>query len=414
MADVGTREIVGDVGVLTIDYPPVNALGAPTRIALDTGFRAFAADSRVKAIVLICAGRTFIAGGDITEFGKPSTGPSMLGVFDLIENGAKPVVAAIHGSALGGGYETALICHYRIAVPSARIGLPEVALGLMPGGGGTQRLPRIVGVPAALELIAGGLPVSAERALECGMIDALAEEGRLRADAIAFATRLVAEDRPLIRVRDRQDAVEPWRGKPEVYADYLARNARAFRGLRAPFAIAKAIEAAAELPFDEGMAVERELFAELMDSPESSALRYFFFAKRQAAKPDDPADNGQARPIDAKALARRVMGPGPSAALESLLDGPMPLDFARPEVARLLCPVVNAGAQALEDGMVARASDIDVACIEHHGWPAFTGGPMFWADAVGLPRVVEALRNMGLEPAPLLASKANSKGHFTR
>jgi 3-hydroxyacyl-CoA dehydrogenase len=207
MSQVGVTEVVNGIGVLTIDYPPVNALSVHTRTALDQGFRQFAADDSVKAIVLICAGRTFIAGADISEFGKPPQGPNLQDVFDIIEGGTKPVVAAIHGTALGGGYELALICHYRIAVPSAKVGLPEVALGLLPGAGGTQRLPRIVGVPAALDLITGGAPVAASKALELGMIDALAAEGRLREDAIAFAAKLVAEGGPLLRVRDRQDKV---------------------------------------------------------------------------------------------------------------------------------------------------------------------------------------------------------------
>ena len=681
MSQVGTTEIVGDVGVLTIDYPPVNALSMQTRIALDEGFRAFAADDRVKAIVLICAGRTFIAGADISEFGKPSSGPNMLEVFDRIENGAKPVVAAIHGTALGGGYETALICHYRIAVPSAKIGLPEVALGLLPGGGGTQRLPRIVGIPAALDLITGGAPVSATKALELGMIDALAEEGKLRDDAIAFASRLVAEERPLVRVRDRQDKVEPYRGQPQIYADYLAKNARAFRGFRAPFNIVKAIEAAAELPFEQGIERERELFTELMTSTESAAQRYYFFAEREAAKvPDLPketqplpirsvgvigagtmgggitmcflnaglpvtlvemdqaaldrgvavirknyettaakgrmsADQVEERmallkpalglealndadlvieavfeemgvkkdvftkldgiakagailasntsfldldeiasvtarpesviglhffspanvmrlleivrgaatsnevlattlklakiigkvPVVSKVgpgfIANRVMAPRSRQAMELVLEGPTPqaidqaifdygfamgpfamgdlvgldvigrgsnertlqgdlvklgrlgqkqgggfydynemrqpssspvaaqviADFAKAKgvaskgtqdadaiIARLLYPVVNEGAKVLKEAVAIRASDIDVACILGYNWPVYTGGPMFWADTVGLPKVVEGLRAMGIEPAPLLAGKAASGGSFTR
>ncbi|NCU12512.1 MAG: 3-hydroxyacyl-CoA dehydrogenase, partial [Sphingomonadaceae bacterium] len=166
MNQVGTTEVIDGIGILTIDYPPVNALSVHTRKALDAGFRQFAADDSVKAIVLICAGRTFIAGADISEFGKNLGGPNLQEVFDIIENGTKPVVAAIHGTALGGGYELALICHYRIAVPSAKVGLPEVALGLLPGAGGTQRLPRIVGIPAALDLITGGAPVGAKKALE--------------------------------------------------------------------------------------------------------------------------------------------------------------------------------------------------------------------------------------------------------
>ncbi len=293
MSQVGTTEVIDGIGILTIDYPPVNALSVHTRRALDEGFRQFAADDDVKAIVLICAGRTFIAGADISEFGKDMGGQSLQDVFEIIENGGKPVVAAIHGTALGGGYELALICHYRIAVPSAKVGLPEVALGLLPGAGGTQRLPRIVGIPAALDLITGGAPTGAQKALALGMIDALAEEGNLREGAIAFAADLIQKGGPLTRVRDRQDKVEPYRGKPEIYSEYLAKHARAFRGFKAPFNIVKAIEAAAELPFEQGIVRERELFEELVTSTESAAQRYYFFAERQGAKVPDLAKDVQ-------------------------------------------------------------------------------------------------------------------------
>lgn len=681
MSQVGTTEVIDGIGVLTIDYPPVNALSVHTRKALDEGFRQFAADDNVKAIVLICAGRTFIAGADISEFGKPSQGPNLQEVFDIIEGGSKPVVAAIHGTALGGGYELALICHYRIAVPSAKVGLPEVALGLLPGAGGTQRLPRIVGIPAALDLITGGAPVAAKKALELGMIDALAEEGKLREDAIAFARKLVAEGGPLLRVRDRQEKVEPYRGKPEIYAEYLKKNARAFRGFKAPFNIVKAIEAAAELPFEQGIERERELFLELMTSTESAAQRYYFFAEREGAKVPDLAKDVAPLPVksvgvigagtmgggitmnflnagvpvtlvemsqaaldrgiavirknyentaakgrmtaeqveqrmalvtpaleldalkdvdlvieavfeemgikkdvfaklDAIAkpgailasntsfldldeiasvtsrpesvvglhffspanvmrlleivrgaktsdavlatalkvaktiakvpvvsrvgpgfIANRVMSPRSRAATELVLEGPTPqeidkalydygfamgpfamsdlvgldvigrgsnertlqgdlvklgrlgqklgggfydydenrvaspspvaaqviADFAKAKgvenkgpksaediVARLLYPVANEGAKVLEEGVAIRASDIDVACILGYNWPVYTGGPMFWADTVGLPKVVEGLRAMGIEPARLLVEKAAAGGSFTR
>ncbi len=681
MSKVGTTEVIDGVGVLTIDYPPVNALSIHTRTALDEGFRQFAADDAVKVIVLICAGRTFIAGADISELGKNVGGPNLGEVFDLIESGTKPVVAAIHGTALGGGYEFALTCHYRIAVPSAKVGLPEVNLGLLPGAGGTQRLPRIVGIPAALDLITGGAPVPAKKALELGMIDALAEEGKLREDAIAFARKLIAEGGPLVRVRDRQDKVEPYRGKPEIYAELLKKNARQWRGFKAPFNIVKAIEAAAELDFDAGMKRERELFMELIESTESAAQRYYFFAEREGAKvPDLPKDTetlpvksvgvigagtmgggitmnflnagvpvtlvemnqaaldrgvgvirknyentaskgrmtaeqveqrmalltpalqmeslGQADLIieavfedmgikkdvfgklDAIAkpgailasntsfldldeialatsrpesvvglhffspanvmrlleivrgaktsnavlatalkiaktitkvpvvsrvgpgfIANRVMSPRSRQAMELVLEGPTPqeidaaiygygfamgpfamgdlvgldvigrgsnertlqsdlvklgrlgqksgggfydydeqrkaspspvaaqviADFAAFKgvagkgslsaediVARLLYPVVNEGAKVLEEGVAIRASDIDVACILGYNWPVYTGGPMFWADTVGLPRVVEGLKAMGIEPAKLLVEKAATGGSFTR
>ena len=289
MSNVATYSVDEGVGIIAIDSPPVNALGIKVRQGLDEGFRSFAADPAVRAVVLICGGRTFFAGADITEFGKPPQEPGLAAVFDIIENGSKPVVAAIHGTALGGGLELALICHYRVAVPSAKLGLPEVNLGLLPGAGGTQRLPRIVGVETALDLITTGRPIGARQALEFGVIDRLAEEGRLREDAVAFAKMLVAEQRPLVRVRDRQDKVEHARGKPEIFASFRRANARFFRGFKAPENIVKAIEAAVALPFDEGMKREAELFGELHDSIESQAQRHVFFAERESSKvPDVP------------------------------------------------------------------------------------------------------------------------------
>ncbi len=291
MSEVGNFEVVDGIGIITIDNPPVNALGIKTRQALADGFNRFGSDDAVKAIVLICAGRTFFAGADITEFGKPPVEPVLGAVLGAIEKGSKPVVAAIHGTALGGGYELALVCHYRIAVPSAKVGLPEVKLGLMPGAGGTQRLPRIVGIPAALEIITSGDPVPAARALELGMIDAMAREGELRADAIAFAQAVLKEGKLLTLVRDRQEKVDLYRGKTEVYDDFLKANAKAFRCLDAPVNIVRAIQAAADLPFAEGLKRERELFLELHDGTQSAAQRYYFFAERQTAKiPDVPAD----------------------------------------------------------------------------------------------------------------------------
>ena len=292
MSQVATFEIEDGVGVLTIDYPPVNALSTAVRSGLDEGVKKFDADPAVKGIVLICAGRTFFAGADITEFGKPQQSPGLHDVLNIVENATKPVVAAIHGTALGGGLELALVCHYRIAVPSSKVGLPEVALGLLPGGGGTQRLTRLVGPELALDLITSGRHISAKAALEQGVIDGLAEEGQLRRDAIAFVKSVVAEGKPLKRVRDRDDKVAPFRGNKALFADFRAKNARQFRGFKAPENIIKCIEAAVELPsFDDGMKRERELFYELMGSTESAAQRYSFFAERETARiPDIPAD----------------------------------------------------------------------------------------------------------------------------
>lgn len=283
--------VEGDVGVVTLNSPPVNALSAVVREGLKGAFEAAIADPAVKAIVLICDGKTFIAGADITEFGKAMTGPSLQDVQNVIENAPKPVVAAIHGTALGGGLEVALVAHYRVAVPSAKAGLPEVNIGLLPGAGGTQRLPRIVGVEKALEMVTSGQHVPAKAAHAMGLFDELVEEGNLRAGAIAFAHKVVAENRPLKKVRELNDKVEAARGKPEIFESFRAANAKKFRGFMAPENNIKCVEAAVNLPFDEGLKEERRLFMELMTGTQSAAQRYVFFAERQAAKiPDVPDD----------------------------------------------------------------------------------------------------------------------------
>jgi len=289
--DVTTLEKEGGIAVVTLNSPPVNALSAPVREGITNGIKQAIDDPDVKAIVLICEGKTFIAGADITEFGKAPKGPSLFDAQAMIENAPKPVVAAIHGTALGGGLEVALTCHYRVAVPSAKCGLPEVNLGLLPGAGGTQRLPRIVGPEKALEMVTTGQHVGAKKCLEMGLVDELAEEGKLREGAVAFANKIVAEKRPLKKVRDLNDKVEAARGKPEIFANIRKANARKFRGFLAPEYNIQCIEAAVNLPFDEGVKVEQKLFRELVTGTQSAAQRHVFFAERQVWKlPDVPAD----------------------------------------------------------------------------------------------------------------------------
>ena len=281
----------GDVAVITLNSPPVNALSAKVREGLFEGFKAAIANDAAKSIVLICEGRTFIAGADITEFGGAMAGPSLTDVQDMMENSPKPVIAAIHGTVLGGGLEVALCAHYRVAVPSAKFGLPEVNLGLLPGAGGTQRLPRVVGPERALEMMTSGRHVGAKEALAGGLTDELVEEGKLKEGAIAFAKKVVSEGKPLRKIRDQNEKVEAARGKPEIFADFRKANARKFRGFLAPEYNIQTIEAAVNLPFDEGLAVERKLFNELMSGPQSAAQRYSFFAERTAQKiPDVPED----------------------------------------------------------------------------------------------------------------------------
>jgi 3-hydroxyacyl-CoA dehydrogenase len=282
----------GEIAVITVNSPPVNALSAPVRDGIAEGVTSAVADPEVKAIVLICAGRTFIAGADITEFGKPPRGTSLHQMIDVIESATKPVIAAIHGTALGGGLETALGAHYRVAVPSAKLGLPEVKLGLLPGAGGTQRLPRVVGAEAALKMVTSGNPIGAKAALDSGLVDELVDEADLRGGAIAFAQKVVAENRPLKKIRDRSVTADP-----ALFAEFRAANARKFRGFDAPEANIKCIEAAVTLPFEEGMKRERELFMGLMTGTQSAAQRHIFFAERQAARIKDLPEGTTPRPI---------------------------------------------------------------------------------------------------------------------
>lgn len=294
----------GNVAVLTIDSPPVNALGHAVRMALDQGIRAGLADPEAEAVVIACAGRTFFAGADISEFGKPIQRPDLNELFAMFEDAAKPIVAAIHGTALGGGFELALACHYRIAAPGAKVGLPEVSLGLLPGAGGTQRTPRLAGVVTALELIVGGKPIGATAAKAAGLIDAIAEGDDLTAAAIAYARMLVAERAPLRRARDLSPDLSGEAAEGAIAA-FVEKNARAFIGFKAPGHIVQAIGAATTLPFDEGLKREWALFGELMASIESEAQRHIFFAERAATKIPVARD---AKPIPIASVA--VVGAG--------------------------------------------------------------------------------------------------------
>ena len=300
----------GRIAVLTVNNPPVNALSHGVRLGLRDGLRQAGADPAVGAIVIVCAGRTFIAGADITEFGKPPKEPGLHEVLDLIEKGSKPVVAAVHGTALGGGLEVALACHWRVGVKAARFGQPEVKLGLLPGAGGTQRLPRVVGVPKALQMIVGGDPIGGEEAQRLGLVDELVD-GDLAAAGVAFAEKVLAEKRPLRKVRDMTEKIAAVSGKPEVFAEFRKSVARQTRGFRAPESCIKAVEAAVALPFDEGLKRERELFLELLNSAESKAQRHVFFAEREAAKiPDVPPDTPTLEIKKAAVLGAGTMGGG--------------------------------------------------------------------------------------------------------
>lgn len=282
----------GDIAVLIVNNPPVNALSMAVRIALLELVQQTDADPGVKAVVLIGADRTFVAGADIREFGKKLEGPTGRSSMETIEASKKPFIAALHGTALGGGLELALAAHYRVALPSARVGLPEVNIGVIPGAGGTQRLPRLVGVEAALDLITTGKHIDGKTALELGVVDELVEgQGHddLLAGALAFARKVIDENRPLKRVRDLDDRIS--NVDPAIFTAYREKFAKKWKGLLAPWKIVDCIEAACTQPWETAYALEDRSFFECKDSPQRAALSHIFFAERQAAKiPGLPAD----------------------------------------------------------------------------------------------------------------------------
>jgi len=295
-------ENVDGIGVITIDNPPVNALSPGVPEGIVENVERGNADPAIKAMVLIGAGRSFIAGADIRTFGTRRP-PPVEGrrTHQILDASGKPVVAAIHGYALGGGLEVALASHYRLAVPSAKVGLPEVLIGILPGSGGTQRLPRLVGAKAAMELITSGRHVPAEEAHRLGIIDELAPESGLRETAIAMARR-VADIRPLPRIRDRNDKLAEAKTDPGIFEAMRKSIARRARNQKAPYNCIAAVEAACTMPFEDGIRRERELFDELENSAEARALRYAFFAEREVAKlPDIPRET-PLRPIKTAAI----------------------------------------------------------------------------------------------------------------
>ena len=293
MTDPISAETHGDIRIIWSDNPPVNALGAAVRQGLVREIEAAEADDAVNAIVIACKGKTFFAGADITEFGKPPVMPWLPTVVDRIEACTKPVVAAIHGTALGGGCEIALGCHYRVALPSAKLGFPEVNLGLLPGAGGTQRAPRVAGVELALTMATTGKPISAGDAHAAGLVDRIIE-GDLLQHAVAYAEE-VKDVRPLPRSSERKDKIS--NVDPALFDNYKKANAKLFTGDIAPQANLDCIKAATEQPYEQGVMFERTKFMELMVGPQAKARQYFFFAERKAAKIEGVDDSVQPRDI---------------------------------------------------------------------------------------------------------------------
>ncbi|MGF1552883.1 MAG: 3-hydroxyacyl-CoA dehydrogenase NAD-binding domain-containing protein [Paracoccaceae bacterium] len=308
--DAGTSPVTyerrGGIGVIVIDSPPVNALGAAVRRGLTAALEQGLADDGARALVVAGAGRTFTAGADIREFGKPPVEPSLPDVITTFERAEKIVVAAIHGNALGGGLELALGCDYRVASADAKVGLPEVKLGILPGAGGTQRLPRLIGPDKALDVIVGGAPIPAAKAKTLGILDEIAD-GDVVGAAVAFAERLVAEGAPRRPVA-AMDAEPP---APDFFETAEAETRRRKRGMEAPLKCIEAVRAASETAFDEGLAIERRLFVELRDGAQSKALRHVFFAEREVAKVPGLAKDTPKRTVErAAVIGAGTMGGG--------------------------------------------------------------------------------------------------------
>ncbi len=309
MSNPVTLDIQGDIAVITVSNPPVNALSQAVRAGLKKAFEDANSNGDAKAILLVCDGRTFIAGADISEFGKPPMEPHLPDLIYEIESSEKPIVVAIHGTALGGGLEVALGCHYRVAVKSAKMGLPEVGLGILPGAGGTQRLPRLVGAQKALEMITSGIPIKAEAAAAIGLIDEVGEGDDIAAIGIAFARRMVDENMPVRRTRDGNEKIKADAGNTALFEGTRALLNKKARGMFSPFKCVDAVEAATTQSFDEGMKTERRLFQECMDSPQRHGMIHAFFGERAVGKIKEMAPGpNQGKPRDIKTVG--VIGGG--------------------------------------------------------------------------------------------------------
>jgi len=334
MEPVVRYEREGNVGLIAVDSPPVNAASQAVRAGLLTALEQGLADPAAKVLALYGKGRTFIAGADIKEFGKPPSAPTLRQVIERYENAGKPVVAVLHGTALGGGLEVALGCHYRIALPGARVGLPEVKLGLLPGAGGTQRLPRLTGVAAAIEMITSGRHVEAAEAEKLGIVDAVLHESDPRQAALAYGETIAIDNASVKRVRDLDQKLQ---APPGSFAAERKRIAERFRGRFSPLKCVDAVEAAATLPFDQGMKRERELFDACMASPQRKALIHVFFGERAVAKVAGIDDSVAARPVNEAA----VIGAG-------TMGGGIAMCFANAEIPVSL---VETSREALERGL---------------------------------------------------------------
>lgn len=416
----------GDIAVMVIDNPPVNALSPAVAASMRDAVDAFERCAHSRALVVCCVGRTFVAGGDIASFDDPGFSATPLNrTLARMEKLQRPVVAALHGFVLGGGLELAMACHWRVAAPTTWLGLPEIKLGLIPGSLGTQRLPRLVGMAKAHDMISSGESLDARVALACGLIDRVDDADAATA-GIAFARRLLQRGEG---ARATCDGPVDMSGMAD---GFFARERRLAYEDRSRFpaslAVVDALEAAMA-SFDRGETVEARLFEMLRRSPESKALRYLFFAQRKSARRTDDEAADPASPyapthraflgaiaqwerdgVSRIRLAHALRGFGFSTLPAGMAaDARSALYLEEPHlIPPLIDAIVDAGARLLEDGLCARSSDIDVAWTRDHGFPRFLGGPMYHADESGLDRVVERLAARGLRPSRLLSELARA------
>ncbi len=347
--DVVTRELRGKVLLVTIDHAPVNALSAAVRHGLLQAIDAAEADPAVAAVLLIGAGRNFIAGADIREFGQTPLPPALPDVCNRIETCSKPVIAAIHGAALGGGLEVALAAHYRLAVAGAKLGLPEVQLGLLPGAGGTQRTPRLIGAQAALELMLSGRHVGTAEAQTLGLIDRVGSSDDILAEGLAYVHELLAAHAPVRRTRDAAALAANPDASRAAIAAARADTLKKSRGLFSPLKIVDALEAAIDLPFDEGLRIERKLFLQCLDSPQRAGLVHAFFAEREVLKAPETR-SAQPRPIkQVGVIGGGTMGAGIAVAI---LDAGLPVTMIERDETALARG--HAYIEKVYDGLVAK------------------------------------------------------------
>jgi 3-hydroxyacyl-CoA dehydrogenase len=412
MSQTVTFEKRGPIGIINVDNPPVNALSRAVRQGLLDALAQSAADGAVTAVVLACRGRTFIAGADITEFGEGPKEPELGAVIAAYEASSKPIVAAIHGTALGGGLEVALGCHYRVALGSAKLGLPEVKLGLLPGAGGTQRLPRLVGFEKAIAMITSGEPIAASDAKKVGLVDDVVE-GDLTEAAVRFAEG-VASGRPLPRARDLTTHIEAAKANAQLFDQAKKDVTQRARGAGAPLRCLEALRSALDLPFEQGLARERQLFAEALSSTESAALRHVFFAERTAAKiPDVPADTPAASIKSAVVIGAGTMGGGIAMALANAGISVALIDREQAFVDKGLDIIKKNYASTVKKGRLAQADmDARLARITPTAsWDALGGADLVIEavfEEMGLKKEVFGKLDKACRPGAVLATNTSS------